>query len=174
MVVKSWSMPWLCCAWAPLPSTHTHTHTHKHTHTRKHAHTNTCTLTNTCTHTNTRTHTHKHMHSHTHTNTRTLMHTNTRTHTHTHTNTRTQSQSALEIMDSHQHLFNKFFSISYLLLWKKVNKRAICLGRYLGDTVLFQKGLAREAKFKDKVKVKVTKSYPTLCEPMDYILPGIL
>ena len=35
---------------------------------------------------------------------------------------------------------------------------------YMRETILYQ----------EKVKVKVTQSYPTLCEPMDYTVHGIL
>ena len=51
--------------------------------------------------------------------------------------------------------------------------------RYLNSAAINSKNVSTDYMreiilYQEKVKVKVTQSYPTLCEPMDYTVHGIL
>ena len=63
--------------------------------------------------------------------------------------------------------------------WYMTAKILLFYSRYLNSVAINSKNVSTDYMretilYQEKVKVKVTQSYPTLCEPMDYTVHGIL
>ena len=60
-------------------------------------------------------------------------------------------------------------------VWGKGNPPILLVGMYIGAaTVENSMEVSQKTKIRTTVKVKVAQSCPTLCDPMEYTIHGIL